>query len=135
MPYELTWEPRGVLRRYHGAVTVSERQRSFELICSDSRFDSLQYAITDYLGVVDYEITEDATVEIAALHVAPSLTNPNVVLAAVVTDERIVAAIEHFIALGFTSQPYRIFPTEDAARAWIEHTKATMPSRPRNSWR
>ena len=60
MPFELIWEPRGVCRRYFGAVTVAERQRSFDLICGDPRFDALRYTITDYREVVDYEISEEA---------------------------------------------------------------------------
>lgn len=135
MPFDLTWEPRGVLRRYFGVVTIAERLRSFELICGDPRFDALRFSITDYRDVVDYEIDEMATAEIAALHVAPSLTNPNIVLAAIVTDERIMAAIRHFVSLGFTAQPYEIFADEAAARAWIEHRLATTSSQPRFEWR
>jgi hypothetical protein len=100
-------------------VTIDERRRSFDEICADPRFDDLRYAITDYLSVDDYEITGEATQEIAALHVGPSLTNPHFVIAAVVVDPQIVAAIEHFISLNFTRQPYRIFPTLAEARAWI----------------
>jgi hypothetical protein len=133
MPFELIWEPRGVCRRYFGAVTVAERQRSFDLICGDPRFDALRYTITDYREVVDYEISEEATAEIAALHVGPLLTNPNIVMAAVVTDERIIAAIRHFMSLDFTPQPYEIFADEAAARAWIAQMHATVPTRPRNT--
>ena len=128
MPVEITWEPRGVYRRYFGHVTIEERRRSFDQICADPRFDELRYAITDYLGVDDYEITSQATKEIAALHIGPSLTNTNIVIAAVVVDPRIVAAIEHFISLRFTGQPYRIFPTVAAARAWIDPPRTTPPT-------
>jgi len=119
MSYEITWEPGGVYRRYFGRVTIDERRCSFDEICADPRFDELRHAITDYLGVDHYEITSVATQEIAALHVGPSLTNPNIAIAAVVVNPQIVAAIEHFISLKFTRQPYRIFPTLAEARAWI----------------
>lgn len=120
MPYELAWEPpRGVHRRYFGHVTIAQRQESFERICADRRFDDLRYTITNYLDVESYEITERATAEIAALHVGPIRTNPRIVIAAVVVDEKIIAAIQHFISLQFISQPYRIFATEGGARAWI----------------
>lgn len=135
MPFDLIWEPRGVRRRYFGAVTIAERLRSFEAICADPRFDALRFTITDYRDVVDYEIEESATAEIAALHVAPSLTNPNIVLAAVVTDERIIAAIRHFVSLAFTTQPYEIFADEAAARVWIAQRLATTSSLPRDEWR
>lgn len=123
MPCEIIWELRGVHRRYFGDVTIDERRQSFERICADPRFDDLRYAITDYLGVESYESTDEATEEMAALHVGPLRTNPNIIMAAVVVDERIIAAIRHFISLRFTTQPYRIFPTVEAARAWISRSR------------
>jgi hypothetical protein len=129
MPFELIWEPRGVYRRYFGNVSIRERRQSFDLICGDPRFDDLRYTITDYLHVDDYEISREATEEIAALHIAPLHTNPDIVIAAVVVDERIIAAIRHFTSLRFTTQPYRIFPTVRGARQWVSgHTDA--PRRP-----
>ncbi len=118
MPYKLSWEPRGVYRRYLGDVTIAERRHSFDRICADPRFDDLRYTITDYLDVGRYEITDEATEEIAAMHVGPMRTNPRIVIAAVVVDARIIAAIQHFISLEYIRQPYRIFPTADAAREW-----------------
>lgn len=130
MPFELSWEPNGVYRRYFGHVTIAERRQSFDAICADPRFDELRYTITDYLGVEGYEITPEATAEIAAMHIAPLLTNPNIVIAAVAVDERIVAAIEHFIGLGFITQPYRVFATLAAARAWIDDLPPRLDPRP-----
>lgn len=125
MPFTLSWEPGGVYRRYVGRVTAAERERSFDLICGDARFDELSFSITDYLAVDDYEISDAATEEIAARHIAPLRTNPNIVIAAVVVDARIIAAIQHFISLQFITQPYRTFSTEAQARAWITSLPAT----------
>lgn len=124
MPFELVWERRGVYRRYFGDVTIAERRQSFDQICADPRFDELRYALTDYLDVATYEITQEATVEIAALHVAPLRTNPDILIAAVVVDEHIIAAIDHFISTKFISGPYRTFPTVAAARAWISDARS-----------
>jgi hypothetical protein len=132
MAFDINWEPRGLYRRYWGDVSIAERRQSFELICADPRFDDLHFTITDYLDVRDYEITPDATKEIAALHVGPAHTNPGLLIAAVVTDVRIIEAIEHFIALDMTSTPYRIFPSPPAARAWIARThRPPSPRAPR----
>lgn len=125
MPFELTWEPRGIYRRYHGDVAIAERRHSLELICGDPRFDDLRYAITHYLDVQTYEISRQATTEIAALHIAPLRTNPDIVVAAVAVDEKVIEEIRHFISLGFISQPYRVFATVQAARACVvEQTRA-----------
>lgn len=129
MPYRICWEPpAGVYRQYLDAVTIAERNESFEAICSDPRFDSLRYCITDYLGVTSYEVTEAATAEIAALHVGPLVSNPRIAIAAVAVRPDVIAAIHDFMRLGFTAVPYQIFPCVDAARAWVRrHMDYALP--------
>jgi hypothetical protein len=119
MPYRLTWEPQGVYRQYWGDVTIRERRASLDAICGDARYDDLRYSITDYLSVDAYEVTSDATLEIAAMHIAPLVTNPRIVIAAVATRPDIVAAIQEFIGHGLIPAPYRIFATLDIARRWV----------------
>ncbi len=120
MPYKLTWEDSGVHRRYFGDVTVAERRASFDAVCGDARFDNLRYSITDYRDVRGYEVTPEATAEIAALHLAPMNTNSRIIMAAIATRADIVDAIQDFIAHRFTSAPYRIFADEVSARSWIQ---------------
>lgn len=119
MPYSLTWEPRGVYRRYVGDVTIAERLASFEAICGDPRFDDLRHCITDYLDVRHYEVDDHATLEIAALHVGPALTNPALRIVAVAVRPDVLAAIRAFMEAGFTHLPYRVFPTLAMARHWL----------------
>lgn len=130
MPYELQWEPQGVYRRYYGHVTIDERQHSFNEICADPRFKDLLYTITDYLAVESYEITPEATEDIASQHSLPLLRNPNIIIAAAVLDKQIVGAIEHFIAVKRFSQPYRMFPSVEAARAWVTQGHGTSGPEP-----
>ena len=85
VPYSLTWEPAGVYRRYFGDVTIDERTASFDAICGDPRFDALRYTITDDLDVTSYEVTDEATAEIAARHIGPLITNASICMAAVAT--------------------------------------------------
>lgn len=132
MPYDLIWEPRGLYRRYWGDVTIAERRESLERAFADPRFDDLLYVITDYTDVQDYEITSEATIEIASLHVGLAATNPRLLIAAVVTDPRIVQAIEHFMSLDLNKAPYRIFSTLPAARDWLAQAqRRLMPRAPR----
>jgi hypothetical protein len=119
MPYSLTWEPRGLVRRYHGDVTIDERRRSFEAICGDPRFDDLRYTITDYLEVRQYEVTPQATLEIAAFHLGPYRSNPNIRIAAVAVRADVLAAIHEFRALRIAPQPYEVFGTLHEARQWV----------------
>ena len=120
MPYRLTWETGGLYRQYIGDVTIAERRASFESVCGDARFDDLRFVITDYLAVAAYEITPDATAEIAALHIAPLRTNPRIAIAAVATRPDILAAIADFVGYGFTAAPYRVFSTLQEARRWVD---------------
>ncbi|MDE2367387.1 MAG: hypothetical protein KGN16_00315 [Burkholderiales bacterium] len=119
MPFELTWERRGVYRRYFGRSTIKERQRSLDLICGNAAFTDLRYAITDYLEVESFEVTPESNEETAALHIAPANMNPRIKIAAVVVDEEIIFWIQRFISLGFTALPYQIFSTVESARFWI----------------
>jgi hypothetical protein len=128
VPFRLTWEPNGVYREYFGAVTIAERQASFDAICNDARFDSLRYTITDYLAATSYEVDLLATAEIAALHVGPLITNPRIAIAAVATQADVLAAIGDFIGLGFIDAPYRVFPDLAQARQWIQGHFAPAPS-------
>lgn len=126
MPYEITWEPEGVHRRYHGVMTIDERRRSFNDICGDPRFDSMRFSITDYLAVTRYEVDPAATEEIAALHSAAMLSNPSILIAAVAVRPDVVTAIRHFISLRFVNQPYEVFADEASARAWIAAQRRTL---------
>lgn len=119
MPYRLTWEPFGVYREYFGDVSIAERRASFDVICGDRRFDDLRYALTNYSAVEAYEVTSISIAEIAAFHIAPLATNPRLVIAAVASRPDILAAIEDFKSYGFTSAPYRVFPTLAEARQWL----------------
>lgn len=119
MPYRITWEPDGVYRRYFGDVSIAQRRASLLAISADHRFDALRYAITDYLDVAAYEATPESTAEIAAMHIGPLFTNPQLLIVAVVDRPDILASIHEFMRYGFIKAPYRIFGTLPEARAWL----------------
>lgn len=131
MSFELFWEPGGVVRRHVGHVSIAERRRSLELICNDPRFDELRYSITDYLGVLSFEHTPEATAETAALHIAPARTNPNIAIATVAVNPDAIAAVHQFIALRYIDLPYQLFSTMEAARAWVASLRPMHAPRPR----
>ena len=49
MPYEMTWEPRGVYKRFHGVVPFQEYMRSQERVLADPRADDIRYVINDLI--------------------------------------------------------------------------------------
>ncbi|RTL46482.1 MAG: hypothetical protein EKK53_03220 [Burkholderiales bacterium] len=119
MPFKIDWEHAGVYRHYYGDVTVAERRASLDVICGDRRFDDLRYALTNYLEVQAYESSAEATAEIAAMHIGPMFTNPQILIVAVAQREDILSAITDFQRLGLVRTPYVVFPTVPEARAWI----------------
>ena len=119
MPYRIAWEPVGVYRTYYGDVPGSERRKSLEEICGDPRFDSLRYAITDFLAAENLGESTLAALEVAALNIGPLMTNPTIILAAVAVDPSHREYVERVRSHGFIKAPYEIFPTSALARLWI----------------
>ena len=56
MPYEQTWEPIGIVRRFWGHVTASEIIESTVIAQADIRFDLLRYVINDFLDCNSVEM-------------------------------------------------------------------------------
>lgn len=123
MSFELIWEPGGVVRRHDGHVSIAERLKSLERICTDPRFDDLRFCITNYLGVLSFESTPEAVAELAAMHIAPARTNPNILIATIAVHPDAVVAERQFIALGYIDLPHQLFSTMDDARAWIASSR------------
>lgn len=119
MAYRINWEPEGVYRRYFGDVSIAQRRASLAAISGDHRFDGLRYAITEYLDVAAYEATPESTAEIAAMHVGPLFTNPQLLIVAVADRADILASIHDFMRHGFIKAPYRVFSQMPEARAWL----------------
>lgn len=51
MPFELAWEPRGVVITYSGLIVAEDVLECHRRIAADVRFDDLRYAIVDTLPV------------------------------------------------------------------------------------
>ena len=66
------------------------------------------------------DAADQVAAEIAALHIGPMFTNPQLMIVAVARRPDILAAIADFQRLGFIKAPYRVFPTLPDARAWID---------------
>lgn len=119
MPFQISWESRGVYRTYAGHLTDAERRRSLELITGDRRFVDLKYSITDFLGITRFVEEPQVTQELAALHIVPLWTNTRLIMAAVVVDPVHLEYIRRFKEVGAVEAPYEVFPTLEAARRWI----------------
>lgn len=119
MSYELTWEPKGVVKRYFGHVTCAEVLSAGIQSQSDPRFDQYRYAINDFLDCTEFENDREVLEEIAAYAGAAELSNKNIKIAIVATLPAVVAASKQYFELPLQSYPTRLFSTLAEARAWI----------------
>ncbi len=123
MGYEVLWEARGVVKRFHGHVTREDMIDSVVMTESDSRFDTLRYVINDFLVVHSIGFTPADVLEIAALDMAASLSNPRIVVAVVTTLPEILELVPVYAAPDAQGFPTACFATMAEARHWV----ATVP--------
>lgn len=120
MPFEIIWEPYGAYKRFYGFVTASEFKQSIEKLHNDLRFDILKYSINDYLGVQGHEITGIDVTMFAALGIGASFSNPNIRIASVTTEERILEFLQSYATTQLEPSHLGAFSNVADARTWIK---------------
>lgn len=120
MPYEITWEPHGVYKRFFGHLTVGDLLQSSQDVTADPRFDSLRYAIDDFLGLEGHSVTVAAVRLQAAANLGARRSNPNVRVAVLTTDPGVRALTDLYASPKLRSYPVEVFETVAEARAWLE---------------
>ena len=125
MPYQVTWEPRGVYTRYSGNVTGADMLGNIEDVCRDERFEQHRYHILDFSEATDFSATEREMLINCGVLVGAAFVNHQVLVAAVVTRENVRAALDRLHALGVSPYVAKIFPTVAEARKWIEESGFT----------
>ncbi|MDP3511755.1 MAG: STAS/SEC14 domain-containing protein [Sulfuritalea sp.] len=116
MTYQITWEERGVYKRFQGFVSFQEYSRSQELVLGDARADDIRYIINDLLEVEGYTVTTDEAEYLAAFNRGSSFSNPRIRIAYVTRDPKLIWLMR--AAAVFSSYSVQAFPTLDAAREW-----------------
>lgn len=99
MPFELAWEPRGVVITYSGMIVAEEVLDCHRRIAADARFDDLRYAIVDTLPVRSISMSDADVEEIDAYLRGPAFTNPNIAVAFVATLPDVLRALTYYDAL------------------------------------
>ena len=120
MAFEITWEPRGVVRTFSGTLTAAEFIRSIEAVHNDWRFDNLYYSINDFLAVTDIDVSELTAETAAARAIGASMSNPRLLMAVISRDARILSLAGTFLKPRYRSYPLQVFDDMTRARAWIE---------------
>ena len=125
MPYQVTWEPRGVYTRYSGNVTGADMLGNIEDVCRDERFELHRYHILDFSDATDFCATERELLINCGVLVGAAFVNHQVLVAAVVTNEKVRATLDRLHALGVSPFVAKIFPTVAEARKWIQESGFT----------
>lgn len=117
MSHEITWEARGVYKRFTGFVSYEEYARTQEEVLSDPRVDSIRYVINDLLEVEGYSVTRDQVEYLAAFNRGTSFSNPRIRIAYVVK----TPAARLLVKAGsmISSLTLKDFSTLEAARDWV----------------
>ena len=120
MKHTIEWLRKGVLITMIDELTGDDVHQISERLNADSRYDSLRYQIWDFTKVNEINIKAGDVEKIAAFDRASTLTNPNIKLAAVSTDETIQTLTSLYQAIMMDS-PWetKIFLSLDEAQNWV----------------
>lgn len=120
MPYELVWEPEGVLNRLSGVVSAREFIRSIEKIQGAPQFHEASYVINDFSDVTEREIGQQALEHLAAFHFGVLAYHPNCRMIFVTNDQEFMTLINKALrSTKFSSYPVQVLPTLAEARDWL----------------
>src|SRR5664279_201278 len=90
-PHANVWEQHGVVIRFLGSVTGIEFVKAAQEICGEPNFDGLRYIVYDFTKFTDHSIGDAAIEEVATLRIGARMTNPNIRVVLVTTDDRAAA--------------------------------------------
>ncbi len=121
MAYEIVWEPEGVLVQFSSLVSARELINSARQMQGDSRFDEGHYVIYDFTAVTGHEGSEDALVELSALHYGAYASHPNCRIVFVTTDAALGDLVKSILtASEMASYQVEVMPSVTAARDWLD---------------
>jgi hypothetical protein len=125
MPYEVVWEPKGVVKHLTGKVCVEEFMQSISVLQNDPRFDRVSYSIDDFIGTQELQVTESDMHMYAAMSIGAAVTNPNIHRCILATDPDIVALVDAYIQLS----PHKtvVLDSISEARAWLTAQGISQP--------
>lgn len=120
MAHKITWEPKGVYRRFNGIVTGEEILESNLTLQANPRFDEINYVLNDFTQVSDHTITLSDTNAYAVTDEIASHKKPHLKIAIVVTRKDHFELADTYCDL-MKSMKYeaKISKTTDQAYRWL----------------
>jgi hypothetical protein len=121
VPHQLTWEEKGVVASFSGALTLKECNRANTDVYSDPRCDGLRYVIWDLSGVREQLMTPSESQVIAMVDKVVGSRLKHLKMAFVAAEEtsRLICGqyAVHAITYGIPWQ-FVAFDTLEEARRW-----------------
>ena len=118
MPYDITWETKGLFKRFYGFATVNEFKESVTLVHEDTRFASISYSINDLLAVDGLSTQELCFGDIISSEITSHLKNLNLRTAIVTKDTALIKYLGEYAKVPGAFIAFKIFPDLESARLW-----------------
>jgi len=121
MPYEISWEPLGVVLRASGVILDEDSTAANEELYASPLFPNMKYSIIDFSRIEKFGLSSERVRLTAERDQIAAETNPDMKIA-VIASTPLVRGMANMYAIyhelrggGWTS---KIFECEDDARAW-----------------
>jgi hypothetical protein len=121
MKYENQWETKGLLRTFSGKMTGEYILKMNLSLHGDPRFDDLRYIINDLSNISEFDISDMDIETIAAIDNAGALSNSNIKIAVVTTNQALTIWVKRYLtAMEDSTFQCQLFEDVSAARQWTK---------------
>ncbi|MBK1859159.1 hypothetical protein [Cerasicoccus arenae] len=129
MPFEIIWEPQGVIQRHWGVLHPQELDEFNSQFYGDSRSDNCKFMLTDFLEVTDHTFDQIDISVAAGYDIGASKSIKNFKIAFVVREPKVREGCELYrkiLASCNTTWEVRLFEDMGEARRWCEEPKLAL---------
>lgn len=119
MPYEITWEQHGAIKKLSGFMSNDDVRSAFKALHKDARYNSLLYVLHDSSEVTGHEYKKEDVLLLLANHLGASVQNPRLRDIVVSRDQAFVEEIRSSMPVRLLPNPVEFFNTLAEARARI----------------
>ena len=121
MPYELSWEPSGVVFRFSGVVSDEDLMAANEDVYSSPLLPGMKYQIVDFSIIEMLDVSFEVVRRVAELDRKAAETNPHVRVA-IITSAPFVRGMSNVYAISHETKggawTTKVFEREEDARGW-----------------
>ena len=121
MPYELSWEPLGLVFRFSGVVSDEELIASNEEVYASPLFPAIKYQIADFSTIEKFDASSATVRAVAESDRRAAEINPDVKVA-IITSGPFMRGMANMYALSHDAEgaswTTELFEREEDARAW-----------------